>query len=141
MPVNMLIIQALIVSFLSSVFLFMPNVSSSFWLLMVLASQLYLVMYLLLFGAGIALRYQYPNVKRAYKIPFGNVGMWLVGGVGTIASLFATVVGFFPPSQLDVGNLVFFELFLILGMVIFCGLPFLILYFKKPSWKLPYTKK
>lgn len=134
MPVAMLIFQGIIVTIISVVFLFMPNVNSSFWILLVLASQLYLVMYLMMFAAGIILRYKKPNVPRAYKIPGGNLGMWIVSGLGMIGSIFAIVIGFFPPDQVETGNLLFFELFLFGGMIIFCAMPFIILLFKKPSW-------
>lgn len=137
MPIAMLIFQGIIVTIISVVFLLMPNVNSSFWILLVLASQLYLVMYILMFVAGIILRYKKPDIPRAYKIPGGNLGMWLVSGIGIIGALFAVVVGFFPPDQVETGNLLFFELFLIGGMVIFCAMPFIILLFKKPSWNEP----
>ncbi|MFZ4077582.1 MAG: APC family permease, partial [Legionellaceae bacterium] len=46
-PVIMLIGQALIVTCLSALFLFMPSVNGSYWLLTALAAQLYMLMYLL----------------------------------------------------------------------------------------------
>ncbi len=134
MPVAMLVFQGIIVTIISAVFLFMPNVNSSFWILLVLASQLYLVMYIIMFMAGIILRYKKPETPRAYKIPGGNFGMWLVAGVGILGSLFAVIIGFFPPDQVDTGSLLFFELFLFGGMIISCAAPFVILLFKKPSW-------
>ncbi len=141
MPVAMLIFQGIIVTVISAVFLFMPNVNSSFWILLVLAAQLYLVMYIMMFIAGIVLRYKKPDVLRAYKIPGGNFGMWLVSGIGTIGALFAVVVGFFPPDQVETGSLFFFELFLSAGMIAFCAMPFIILFFKKPSWNEPIHLK
>lgn len=134
MPIALLIFQGIIVTIISAVFLLMPNVNSSFWILLVLASQLYLVMYIMMFAAGIILRYKKPEVPRAYKIPGGKLGMWLVAGIGMIGSLFAIVIGFYPPEQVDTGSLLFFELFLFGGMIIFCAMPFIILLFKKPSW-------
>ena len=134
MPVGILIFQGFIVSILALIFLLMPNVNSSFWILLVLASQLYLLMYILMFVTAIVLRYKRPEVHRAYKIPGGHFGMWLVAGLGILSSLFAIILGFFPPQQLDTGNLIFFELFLFLGIIIFCAAPFIILLFKRPSW-------
>ena len=139
MPIGILIFQGLIVSVLASVFLLMPNVNSSFWILIALTSQLYLIMYVLMFAAAIMLRYKKPNVPRAYKIPFGNFGMWLVAGIGLLSSVFAIIIGFFPPDQLDTGSLLFYEFFLASGIVIFCAAPFIILKFKKPSWNEPIS--
>ena len=141
MPVGMLIFQGTIVSILGIVFLLMPNVNSSFWILLALTSQLYLLMYILMFAAAIVLRYKKPDVPRAYKIPGGNFGMWMIAGIGLLTSLIAIAIGFFPPEQLDTGNLLFYELFLILGMGIFCAAPFIILLFKKPSWNEPISFK
>ncbi len=137
MPVALLVMQGIIVSMLSLVFLLMPDVSSSFWMLLVLSSQLYIVMYLLMFIAAIVLRYKKPDVKRSYKIPGGNVGMWIVAGIGLTASLAAMVVGFFPPAQLETGSLLFYELFLLGGIIVMSAMPFVILLFKKPSWDKP----
>ncbi len=133
-PVSILITQGVIVSILATIFLLMPNVSSSFWILIALTSQLYLLMYVLMFVAALVLRYKHPKTPRAYKIPGGNVGMWIVSGMGIVSSLFAIVLGFIPPEQLDTGSLIFYELFLALGITLFCSAPFIILLFKKPSW-------
>ena len=36
--------------------------------------------------------------RRAYKIPGGKVGIWLVAGVGIFGSAFSLIIGFVPPS-------------------------------------------
>lgn len=137
MPIGMLVFQGIIVSILALVFLFMPNVNSSFWILLALTSQLYVLLYILMFVAAIVLRYKKPNVVRSYRIPFGNFGIWTVASVGILSSLFALVIGFFPPEQLETGSLLFYELFLFIGILVFCAAPFIILLFKKPSWNEP----
>lgn len=134
MPKNLLIIQAAIATLMSLVILFMPSVGSSFWILSVLCTQVYLVMYLLMFIAAIRLRYSKPDVPRAYKIPFGNLGMWSVAGLGLLATVFVFFIGFFPPSQLKTGNPIFFVVFLAVGIIVLCGTPFVIRRFSKPSW-------
>ncbi|MDX8431654.1 MAG: amino acid permease [Candidatus Algichlamydia australiensis] len=134
MPVNLLILQAVIVTILASVFLFMPNVNTSFWMLLALVSQLYIVMYFLLFITAIVLRYKKPDVKRTYKVPGGKLGMWAVSGIGFVTCLGAMIIGFFPPEQLDTGNIIFYESFLLLGTLLLCLVPFIILKFKRPSW-------
>jgi putative glutamate/gamma-aminobutyrate antiporter len=136
MPTNLLLIQAVIVTFISLVFLLMPTVSSSFWILTALTTLLYLIMYVLMFVSAIRLRYSAPDVPRSYRIPGGNLGMWLVGGIGILSSLFAFVIGFFPPAQVEVGNIFFFEAFLILGVLIVCAVPLVICHFSKPGWAL-----
>jgi len=137
MPKGLLIFQAIIVTILSFIFILMPTVNSAYWILTVLIAQLYLVMYFLLFGALIKLRYKKPDVTRPYKIPGGKVGAWIVAGLGLISSLFAFIIGFFPPAQITTGNVGFYVGFLIVGVVIVCVGPSIILLFQKPHWKHP----
>ncbi len=134
MPIAMLVFQGIIVTVFALIFLYLPDINSSVWMLLVLASQLYLIMYLLMFISGIVLRYKRPNIKRHYKIPCGNMGMWIVAGFGIIGCVFSITLGFFTPEQIQTGNLLFYESFLIVGIILMCAIPFIILYFKKPSW-------
>ncbi len=133
-PANLLYFQAIVVTIASLVFLFMPTASSAFWILSAIAVQLYLLMYILMFLAAIKLRYSHPHVERPYKIPYRMRGIWFVASLGILSSLFAFFVGFVPPSQLQVGSLVFYESFLILGIAIMSFVPYLIYKFKDPSW-------
>lgn len=130
MPTNILITQGLIVTILSLVFLFMPSVNSSYWVLVALASLLYMLMYILMFIAAIVLRKKAPHVPRLYKVP----ALWLVSTLGIVGSAFGVVISFFPPSQIDTGSLVIMETFLIGATLLFCGIPFLIFASRKPHW-------
>jgi len=143
MPLALLIGQALIVTVLGFMFVFMPTINSAYWILTVMVAQVYMIMYLLMFAAAIKLRYKKSDVPRAYKIPGGNLGMWIVSSIGIVSSLFAMIIGFFPPAQIPTGNVYFYVAFLILGMIIICLAPSLILCFKKPSWNkaLPHERK
>jgi len=132
---HILIFQGCIVTVLAFVFLLMPNVSSSYWILSALCVLLYLIMYIFLFASAIWLRYKRPEVSRAYRVPMGNFGMWVVGGIGIAGALFALALSFFPPSQLETGSAVFYELFLIIGVIFMSLFPLLIYQFKKPEWK------
>jgi putative glutamate/gamma-aminobutyrate antiporter len=135
MPQRLLILQAILVSLLSLVFVFMPTVSSAFWILSAIVTQLYLLMYILLFAAAIKLRYKRPKVERAYKIPGRKPGIWIVSGLGILSSSFAMIISFFPPSQIDTGSTLFYVLFLSLGVILACLMPSIILLFQKPHWK------
>lgn len=134
MPTHILITQGIIVTILSLIFLFMPSVNSSYWALVALASLLYMIMYILMFIAAICLRYKHPNVRRIYKIPFGNLGIWVISILGILGSLFGVIISFFPPSQIDTGKLIILEIFLIGATILFCGLPLLIFAARKPHW-------
>ncbi len=134
-PVNLLIGQALISSVFSLIILIAPNVNTAFLMLTAMAAQSYVIMYLLMFISAIRLRYSRPDVPRAYKIPGKNFGIWLVAGLGFISSLFAFIIGFFPPAQLKTGNPLTYILILLAGIIILMVPPFLFIAFKKPGWK------
>lgn len=134
-PVNLLIFQAIIVTIASFVFLFMPSISSSYWLLSALSTQIYLAMYFLMFFAAIRLRYTKPHVPRAYKIPHPHKGIWIVATLGCISSLFAFIIFYIPPEQFALSSNLFFESFLIIGFFIMSAIPLAIHSYKKPSWK------
>ena len=134
MPANLLFFQGLVVSAASFAFLFMPSASSAFWILSVMSTQLYLLMYILMFLAAIKLRYSHAHVIRAYKIPYGKPGIWFVGGLGVVSSALAFIVGFIPPGQIEVGSLHFYEGFLLTGLVLMSIIPYLIYRFRNPSW-------
>lgn len=134
-PVNLLFFQAIIVTLAAGVFLFMPSLSSSYWILSALSTQIYLVMYIMMFAAAIRLRYSHPTVPRAYSIPHPHKGIWFVATLGMIASVFALFLVFVPPSQINVGSLAFYESFLIIGLVAMSIIPLIIYSCKHPSWK------
>ncbi len=130
MPVNILIAQAIIVTVLSLVFLFMPTVNSSYWTLVALASLLYMIMYVLMLVSALVLRKKAPDVPRAYKVP----AIWLFAPLGIIGSGFGVIISFFPPSQIDTGSLIILESFLIGMTIFFCVVPFLIFASRKSHW-------
>ena len=136
-PVNILLVQAIIVTVLVFVFLLMPTVSSAYWILTALTAQLYVIMYMLMFLSALILRYKRPDIPRPYKVPGGLLGMWILAILGLVGTFFTFFIGFVPPSQLQTGSLLFYEGFLIGGVVIMCGVAFLIYALRKPSWKVP----
>ena len=132
---NILIVQGLIVTALAFVFLVMPNVSSAYFVLSILTISPYLIMYFLLYLSFFKLRFSKPDVKRAYMLPGGKLGMYLIAGIGLLAVIFAFFIGFVPPAQLEVGSPEFYVSFLVTGVVIFVALPIVIEMMKKPEWK------
>ena len=122
-PVTILVTQAIIFSFLSSLFILLDSINAAYWLLSDLSAQMALMVYIIMFAAAIKLRYSKPEQPRAYTIPGGNIVMWLVSGIGIICCLAAMFVGFVPPTQIPIGNVFFFESFLIGGLTLFVLIP------------------
>ena len=135
---NILLVQGLLVTLLSLLFVVMPSVQSFYQILSQLTVLLYLIAYLLMFAAAIRLRYSMKDLKRPYRIgKKGNAGMWLLGGLGFLASLLAFVLSFFPPGQIGTGSTGTWFGVLIGGVILFTALPFIILAFRKKSWVDP----
>ncbi|MDP3562684.1 MAG: APC family permease [Legionellaceae bacterium] len=124
-PATMLIGQAIIVTILSGLFLFMPSVNGSYWLLTALAAQLYMLMYFLMFLAAIKLRIKFPNHRGPFRIPGGLFGVCLVCFIGLIGVLTTLAVSFMPPSEINVGPVFRYEMTLISGLLLMCLPPFI----------------
>ncbi len=134
MPARLLFFQGIVVTVASFAFLFMPSASSAFWILSVMSTQLYLLMYILMFLAAIKLRYSHPQVVRTYRIPYHMPGIWFVGSLGALSSAIAFLMGFIPPGQIMVGSLYFYEGFLLSGLFLMSLIPYLIYRFRNPAW-------
>lgn len=122
-PVVMLVGQAIIVTILSSLFLFMPSVNGSYWLLTALAAQLYMLMYLLMFISAIKLRLKAPDHYRAFRIPGGLLGMLIVAGTGIAGVITTLFVSFIPPEGINIGSVARYESTLVIGLLIMCSPP------------------
>lgn len=131
---NILVTQGLVTTVIALLYAFIPDVSSAYWIFSVITTQVYLIMYLLMFVAAVRLRRKFPDHPRGYRAPM------LVGlcGVGFAASLAALLIGFVPPSQFGGGNAGVYFLFVAAG-ALGLGLlvPFLFYRMRKPSWKQP----
>jgi amino acid transporter len=134
MPIGMLVLQGILVSIMSTLFIILPSVSHSFWILEAMVAQLYIIMYILMFLAAIRLRFTQPQVHRPFKVPGGNIGFWITNIVGFLVFLFVLVIGFIPPSELGGVDLKVYEMIQVVGVLFFVVAPFIITLFKKPSW-------
>ena len=133
---NILLVQGVIVTILGLLFVVMPSVQSFYQILSQLTVLLYLIMYMMMFAAAITLRYKLPKMERPFRLGAkGNALMWLLGGLGFCGSLLAFVLSFIPPSQISVGSNKVWFLVLIIGAIVFVGIPFIIYASRKPSWK------
>ena len=130
--VNILFAQGAIVSVIALLFALLPNVQSVYWIFSVITTQVYLIMYVLMFIAAMRLRKSQPEHPRGYRAPILPV----LAIVGLVASGLAVAIGFVAPSQFGGGSPVVY-FFMILGGVVLIGLvaPFVFLKLRKPSWK------
>jgi glutamate:GABA antiporter len=131
---NILVTQGVITTLIGLGYALVPTVSSAYWIFSVITTQVYLIMYLLMFVAAVRLRRKEPDHPRGYRAPI----LGALCGVGFAASLAALLIGFIPPSQIESGSGgVYFVI--VAGGALGLGLlvPFLFYRFRKPSWKQP----
>lgn len=121
-PVALLLLQGCIVSLLSLVFIFVPNVNAGMWLLNILMTQLYMVMYICVFICFVASRYKHSNIDRPFKVPGGKMGMIMVSALGIFSCLITIIISYDVPNNINSGNAISL---LGLGLILF-SLPALI---------------
>src|SRR3954468_16564233 len=135
-PVNILVVQGAITTVIALFYALIPSVSSAYWILSVMTTQVYLIVYLLMFVAAVNLRKDQPQVERGYRAP----ALTMLCVVGFLASAAAIIIGFVPPSQFENGS-TGAHVARILGGTVLMGLlpPWLFLKFRKPDWKSAET--
>ncbi|UGT39945.1 APC family permease [Nocardia yamanashiensis] len=129
---NMMVAQGVVTTLLALLYAFIPDVSSAYWILSVITTQVYLIMYVLMFIAAIRLRRNDPDHPRGYRAP----ALVALCGLGTASSVAAFLIGFVPPSQYGSGNAFSYVLLIGLGMgIVGLLIPYLFLRFRRPGWK------
>ena len=132
-PTNILLMQAVIVTILGAVFMLMPDVSESFWILTAMTAQFYLTMYVILFAAAISHAGKHKG-KNLFQMPGGKYGVYIIAGIGMLTALGAIVIGFFPPAQEVAVNPVLYAGILFMGLAAVIVVPLLFFHFRKKSW-------
>jgi amino acid transporter len=137
-PQNLLIMQAVLVSAICLAFLLMPSVNASYWLLTALSTQLYILMYAILFLSGLRLRKKMNYSNQTFLIPGGRIGSYLVCCFGLFACLITLIVGFLPPGHINYGSKIGYVTIFCSGMIAML-LPVLFFYWyqSKPTPVLP----
>jgi amino acid transporter len=130
---NILVTQGAVTTVIALGYALIPSVSSAYWVFSVITTQVYLIMYLLMFVAAVRLRRLHADHPRGYRAPIIRT----LCGVGFVASAAALLVGFVPPSQLGTGSPWVYVL-VVGGGALGLGLlvPFLFYRLRKPSWRL-----
>ncbi len=133
-PINLLIAQGLIFSVLSTTFIFFETINAAYWILSDLCAQMALMVYIFMFTAALRLRYKKPYQRGAFTIPGGNWLIWILCLLGIFCCTAAIMIGFIPPSQINIGSKWVFESFLIGGLVLFVAIPWLFIRKKNLSY-------
>lgn len=131
-PQQILIIQALVVSALSTAFFLMPSINGSYWLLIALSTELYVCMYFLMFIAAICLLIK---SRRILIIPGGKIAALLLCVLGLVGCVSTLIVGFFPPSTINTGGSMRYILLFSVGLITMVSPAFLLIAHKKAQDK------
>ena len=130
--VRILAAQGAVITAIALLYAFIPSVSRAYWIFAAMATQVYLVMYLLMFIAAIRLRRSQPDRARGYRAP----ALGLLTLLGVVSSAAALVIGFVPPSQFGHSNPLVYAVLLLAGILIVGILPPLLMdRLRKPGWK------
>ena len=125
-------VQGGVTTVIALLYALVPSVSSAYWILSVMTTQVYLIVYLLMF---VAARQPAPQPARGRaRLPAPVLAFLCV--VGFLASAAAILIGFVPPSQFESGSAVAYGGLILAGTVLIGLLPpWLFLRFQKPDWK------
>lgn len=140
-PTFVIFVQTVMASLFICVFLLLPNVNSAYWLLTAIASQVVVIMYILVFCACLRLRYSQKDKPRPFKIFGGHIGIWLITLIGVAACLFTLIIGFILPSNINISDTTLYESIMILGLLLLVGPPFVIGYFRRKVGFKKYQEK
>lgn len=132
---HILYIQGIFVTVLSFALVVLPSVESAYQILSQMSTILYLILCCMIYFAFIRLRHTQPNKPRGFRVPGGKFVEVLIGVVGIVGVIFAAVLSFFPPSQINTGSPVTYVAILVAGVVLFVALPLVVYAVRKPSWK------
>ncbi len=101
---RIMLAQAILVSLFCTLFLLVPSVNAFYWFLTALSTELYMIMYVLMFFAALRLHYKYVDRPKVFKIPGRNLGMWITALLGLFGCTATILVSFLPPENVDIGS-------------------------------------
>ena len=128
-------VQGIFVTLLAFALVVLPSVESAYQLLSQMSTVLYLILCVMIYMAFLRLRRTEPNAHRGFRIPGGKFVEWLIGIVGIVGIVFASVLSFFPPSQINTGSPTVYVTILIVGVLFFFILPLVVYALRRPNWK------
>lgn len=135
-PISFVIIQAVVISLVSFLYVVIPDISAAFLIITITTTILYCVVYLLIAISAIKLRYKMPEVERPFRLGSkGNGLMWFISGLSILSVIVTILVSLIPPSSISQSGHVGYIIYQVGATVIMIGIALLIFKFKKPEWK------
>jgi glutamate:GABA antiporter len=130
--VRILAAEGVVITAIALLYAFIPSVSHAYWIFAVMATQVYMIMYVLMFIAAIRLRRSQPEHARGYRAP----ALGHLCRIGMITASIAIVIGFVPPAQFGHSNPLLYAVLILTGVLTIGVLPPLIMdRLRRPQWK------
>jgi glutamate:GABA antiporter len=130
--VHILAAQGVVITAIALLYAFIPSVSHAYWIFAVMATQVYMIMYVLMFTAAIRLRRTQPAQARGYRAP----ALGLLCVIGAMSAVAALVIGFVPPAQFGHSNPLVYAVLILAGILAIGIVPPLLMdRLRKPQWK------
>ncbi|QEL82804.1 amino acid permease (plasmid) [Bacillus sp. JAS24-2] len=135
-PITFVMIQAIVISLVSFLYVVVPDVNSAFLIITITTTILYCIVYVLIAISAIRLRYNMPNVKRPFRLGSkGNGLMWFVSIFSMIGIVLTIIVSLIPPSILKPSQYTGYVIYQVAATVVMIGIALIINKCKKPEWK------
>lgn len=128
---HILLAQAILVSLFCLIFLLVPSVNAFYWFLTALSTELYMIMYILMFSSAVKLHYSYVNRPKTFKIPGKHWGMWITALLGLFGCTTTIIVSFFPPGNVDIGSSARYLSMICIGNILTISPVFLFYWYKR----------
>ncbi|EEL48546.1 MULTISPECIES: tyrosine-tyramine antiporter [Bacillus cereus group] len=141
-PITFVMIQAIVISLVSFLYVVVPDVNSAFLIITITTTILYCIVYALIAISAIRLRYNMPNVKRPFRLGSkGNGLMWFVSIFSMIGIVLTIIVSLIPPSILKPSQYTGYVIYQVVATVVMIGIALVINKCKKPEWKKEDNKE
>ena len=111
--------QGAVITIIALLYAFIPDISRAYWIFATMATQVYLIMYVLMFIAARRLRRSQPDHARGYRAP----ALALLCVLGIVSSVAALVIGFVPPSQFGHSNPFAYGALILAGILVIGIIP------------------
>ncbi|CAB3976322.1 APC family permease [Candidatus Azoamicus ciliaticola] len=129
-PVNLLLVQACVVSFLSVLFfLYINTINGLVWVFICLSFQFAAFLYVMIFISVLRLRKIEPNIHRPFKMPFVK----FFSCVGICMCVFTFILSYVQPSDVNVTQKSFYFFLLFFSFIILMLPSFIFLFFKNKN--------
>jgi amino acid transporter len=128
--ISLLLLQGVVVTILSFVFVVAPNTSAAFAVLQDVSISLYMLMYVCMFASAIKLRRSQPDVERPIRI----AGLPVIASIGILSALSAIVLGLTPPAGYSNRSATTYAAIVGIGVIVLAIPPQFIYRFRRPEW-------